>query len=171
MLFIFFSHFRPHRKSRESLFQPVFKNKVTQSPLPSGLRFSTFGYLDTSTTPSPPPPPSSAMHHHPQFVSSATMACPTHSQSNVKNHHTLPHQHHQHSHSHHQHSHRGMLQHSGSSNQSMNDGNDKGTNTGGMDNDNVHKKLPLKKDDSQTRSSDVRKSAPDVVIHGCTSTH
>lgn len=137
--------------------------------MPSGLRFSTFGYQDTSTTPSPPPPPpqSSTLHHHPQFISSATMACPTHSQSNLKNHHTLPHQHHQHSHSHHQHSHRGMLQHSGSStNQSANDGNDKGTNTS-MDNDNVvHKKLPLKKDDSQSRSyGDVRRSAPDVVIN------
>lgn len=157
---------------RESLFQPVFKNKVTQSPMPSGLRFSTFGYQ--STTPSPPPPPqlSSTIHHHPQFVSSATMACPTHSQSIVKNHHTLPHQHHQHSHSHHQH--RGMLQHSGSgTNQSTSDGNDKGTNTS-IDNDNVvHKKLPLKKDDSQSRSySDVRKSAPDVVImSGCPSSH
>jgi hypothetical protein len=66
-----------------------------------------------------------------------------------------------------------MLQHSGSgTNQSSNDGNDKGTNTS-LDNDNVvHKKLPLK-DDSHSRSySDVRKSAPDVVImSGCTSSH
>lgn len=155
---------------RESLFQPVFKNKVTQSPLPGGLRFSTFGYLDGST-PSPPPPPSI---HHQQFVASATMPCPTHSQSIAKNH-TLPHQHHQHLHSHH-HSHR-MHSNSSSTNQSSQDGgNDKGTNTmehRAIDNDDVHKKIPLKKDDSQARSySDVRKSAPDVVIiSGCTSSH
>jgi hypothetical protein len=158
--------------NRESLFQPVFKNKVTQSPIPGGLRFSTFGYLDNST-PSPPPPPSM---HHQQFVASATMPCPTHSQSNVKTH-TLPHQHHQHLHSHH-HSHR--MHSSSSTNQSSHDGNDKSTNTIGrmdehraLDNDDVHKKFPLKKDDSHSRSySDVRKSAPDVVIiSGCTSSH
>jgi hypothetical protein len=59
------------------------------------------------------------------------------------------------------------------------DGNDKavsGPNTKTdemriLDNDDVHKKIPLKKDDTQSRSySDVRKSAPDVVIiSGCTS--
>jgi hypothetical protein len=38
--------------NRESLFQPIFRNKVTQSPLPGGVRFSTFGYSDSST-PSP----------------------------------------------------------------------------------------------------------------------
>ena len=159
-------------KFRESLFQPVFKNKITQSPMPSGLRFSTFGYLDTSTsTPSPPPPPLSSVIHQPQFISSATMACPTHSQSNVKNHHTLPHQHHQHSHSHHQHNHPRMFHRSGSANQSSNDGKDKGTNAtmDRMDNDNVQKKFPLRKNDSQSKSyGDVRKSAPDVVIiSGC----
>lgn len=78
---------------------------------------------------------------------------------------------------------------SSSTNQSSLDGNDKSTNTierggsvGGsikmdehrtIDNDDVHKKFPLKKDDLQARSySDVRKSAPDVVIiSGCTSSH
>ncbi|XP_055713614.1 neuropilin and tolloid-like protein 1 [Phlebotomus papatasi] len=32
-------------QTRESLFQPIFRNKVTQSPIPSSeIRFSTFGY-------------------------------------------------------------------------------------------------------------------------------
>lgn len=134
---------------RESLFQPVFKNKVTQSPMPSGLRFSTFGYLDASAPGAP---------------------CPTHSQSNRG---TLPHPHQHHHHYHHIHS---------SSNQSSPDGNDKGTGTtndrmdefrGTMDNDDKQKKFLVKKDEAQARSfSDVRKSAPDVIIiAGCTSSH
>lgn len=130
---------------RESLFQPVFKNKVTQSPMPSGLRFSTFGYLD-STIPGAP--------------------CPTHSQSNKG---TLPHQHQHHHHYHHIHS---------SSNQSSPDGLDKGMGTSDefratIDNDDNQKKFILTRDEAQARSfSDVRKSAPDVVIiAGCTSSH
>lgn len=140
--------FTPFSDISESLFQPVFKqqNKVTQSPMPSGLRFSTFGYLDSSTP-------------------GAT--CPTHSQSNKG---TLPHQHHHHYH--HIHS---------NSNQSSPDGIDKGTGTpdrmdelrASIDNDDKQRKFLVKKDDAQTRSfSDVRKSAPDVIIiAGCTSSH
>lgn len=138
---------------RESLFQPVFKNKVTQSPMPSGLRFSTFGYMD-STIPAAP--------------------CPTHSQSNKG---TLPHQQAPHPHQHHHHYHH---IHSGS-NQSSPDAVDKGTGTSErmdefratIDNDDKQKKILLKRDDPQARSfSDVRKSAPDVVIiAGCTSSH
>lgn len=130
----------------ESLFQPVFKNKVTQSPMPSGLRFSTFGYLDSSTP---------------------GAQCPTHSQTNKG---TLPHQHHHHYH--HIHS---------NSNQSSPDGIDKGTGTpdrmdefrATIDNDDKQRKFLVKKDDAQARSfSDVRKSAPDVIIiAGCTSSH
>ncbi|XP_055627561.1 uncharacterized protein LOC129769360 [Toxorhynchites rutilus septentrionalis] len=60
-------------QTRESLFQPVFKNKVTQSPNPSNIRFSTFGYETPSQQgqPSPtqlpsvvPPPPKIKHHHH-----------------------------------------------------------------------------------------------------------
>lgn len=144
---------------RESLFQPVFKNKVTQSPMPSGLRFSTFGYLDSST-PSPPPPPSIPM---------PGAACPTHSQSNKG---TMPHQHQHHHHYHHLHS---------STNQSSPEGIDKGTGTNNrmdefratIDNDDKQKKFIMKKDDAQARSfSDVRKSAPDVIIiAGCNTSH
>ena len=132
----------------ESLFQPVFKNKVTQSPMPSGLRFSTFGYLDSSI-PAPP--------------------CPTHSQSNKG---TMPHSHqHQGHHHHYHHIH-------SNSNQSSPDAIDKGTGTSdefraALDNDDKQKKYLVKRDDTQARSfSDVRKSAPDVVIiAGCTSSH
>lgn len=58
-----------HFHYRESLFQPVFKNKVTQSPnqIPGGIRFSTFGYNSSDNgdgTPSPPPPPLSQKPHH-----------------------------------------------------------------------------------------------------------
>lgn len=136
------------RHISESLFQPVFKNKVTQSPMPSGLRFSTFGYLDASA-PGPPP-------------------CPTHSQSRG----TLPHPRQHHHHYHHIHS---------NANQSSPDGIDKGTGTNDrmdefqttIDNDDKQKKFILKKDEAQARSySDVRKSAPDVIIiAGCTSSH
>ncbi|KAG5683889.1 hypothetical protein PVAND_013149 [Polypedilum vanderplanki] len=161
-------------QTRESLFQPVFKNKVTQSPLPSGLRFSTFGYLDSSSTPSPPPPPN--IH---SIVNTAGVAslnqpinvpCPTHSSSG-KN--TLPHQHHQHLHSHH-HSHR---MHSGSTNQSSNDKGSSAKIDEQQQQQPIHEKYStLRKDDSQSSSSrsysDVRKSAPDVVIiSGCTSSH
>ncbi|CRL04102.1 CLUMA_CG017215, isoform A [Clunio marinus] len=148
-------------QTRESLFQPVFKNKVTQSPSPYGLRFSTFGYLDSST-PSPPPPPNIE-----QTIPGAS--CPTHSQSGKS---TMPHQHQHHHHYHHIHS---------STNQSSPEGIDTsavGTNVR-MDelqtmlDDDKHKKILLKRDDTQGRSySDVRKSAPDVVIiAGCTSSH
>lgn len=144
---LFLFHFLRHIS--ESLFQPVFKNKVTQSPMPSGLRFSTFGYLDASA-PGPPP-------------------CPTHSQSNKG---TLPHPRQHHHHYHHIHS---------NANQSSPDGIDKGTGTNDrmdefqttIDNDDKQKKFILKKDEAQARSySDVRKSAPDVIIiAGCTSSH
>lgn len=131
---------------RESLFQPVFKNKITQSPMPSGLRFSTFGYLDASIP---------------------VGQCPTHSQSNKG---TMPHPHQgHHHHYHHIHS---------SSNQSSPDGIDKGTGTrdefrAALESDDKQKKYLIKKDDAQARSfSDVRKSAPDVIIiAGCTSSH
>ncbi|XP_055682051.1 tolloid-like protein 2 [Lutzomyia longipalpis] len=80
-------------QTRESLFQPIFRNKVTQSPIPSSeIRFSTFGYnsppamsnighelnnpvnqpsapsvaniLEMSDLGCPPPPPPIAHHHH-----------------------------------------------------------------------------------------------------------
>lgn len=102
--------------------------------------------------------------------------CPTHSQqptNNNNNKGTLPHQHHQHHHHyHHLHS---------SSNQSSPDGIDKGTGTNDktdefratIESDDKQKKFILKRDEAQARSfSDVRKSAPDVIIiAGCTSSH
>ncbi|XP_058829976.1 uncharacterized protein LOC131689131 [Topomyia yanbarensis] len=59
-------------QTRESLFQPVFKNKVTQSPNPNSIRFSTFGYetgvpqgqLPPAQLPSVTPPPPKVKHHH-----------------------------------------------------------------------------------------------------------
>ncbi|XP_053683658.1 uncharacterized protein LOC128733851 [Sabethes cyaneus] len=57
-------------QTRESLFQPVFKNKITQSPNPSSIRFSTFGYeMDSQAglpaqLPSVTPPPPKVKHHH-----------------------------------------------------------------------------------------------------------
>lgn len=83
----------------------------------------------------------------------------------------MPHQHQHHHHYHHIHS---------STNQSSPDGIDKGTRTNGrmdefaaLEDDDKHKKILLKRDEAQARSfSDVRKSAPDVVIiAGCTSSH
>lgn len=107
------------------------------------------------------------------------MPCPTHSGKN-----TLPHQHQHHQHLHGHHHHR---LHSSSTNQSSNDGNshhdtsNKGPNANKMDEQQQqhqhqqHEKYAtLKKDDSQSSRSysDVRKSAPDVVIiSGCTSSH
>lgn len=99
------------------------------------------------------------------------VACPTHSGKN-----TLPHQHQHHQHLH-SHSHHHRL-HSSSTNQSSND--DKGSNTnnnGKMDESDDNNKIKystLKRDDTQSSRSfsDVRKSAPDVVIiSGCTSSH
>lgn len=95
--------------------------------------------------------------------------CPTHSQSNKG---TMPHSHqHQGHHHHYHHIH-------SSSNQSSPDSNDKGTGTSdeiraALDNDDKQKKFIMKRDDAQARSfSDVRKSAPDVIIiAGCTSSH
>lgn len=129
-------------RTRESLFQPVFKNKVTQSPMPSNLRFSTFGYQDPQVPGAPPP-------------------CPSHGPSKQN---TLPHQHSHHHHYHHIHS---------SSNKSSPDV-DKGVGTSeAFEVDERTKKILVKKDDAQARSySDVRKSAPDVIIiAGCTSSH
>jgi hypothetical protein len=118
-----------------------------------------------SSTPSPPPPPNL------QTIP-GNVPCPTHSQSNKG---TLPHQH---SHQHHQHHHHYL--HS-SANQSSPEGIDKGTGTNArmdefrttIDNDDKQKKFLVKKDEAQARSfSDVRKSAPDVIIiAGCTSSH
>nr|XP_029732898.1 uncharacterized protein LOC109416133 [Aedes albopictus] len=68
-------------QTRESLFQPVFKNKVTQSPNPNSIRFSTFGYeaqqpsgggggggggsqSPPTQLPSVTPPPPKVKHHH-----------------------------------------------------------------------------------------------------------
>ncbi|XP_058119715.1 uncharacterized protein LOC131293522 [Anopheles ziemanni] len=66
-------------QTRESLFQPVFKNKVNQSPnqLQNSIRFSTFGYesqqqqqqqqqqqLEQQQLPSVTPPPPRVKHHH-----------------------------------------------------------------------------------------------------------
>lgn len=122
------------------------------------------------------------MAHHQQHMSSqagismSNVPCPTHS-SGGKN--TLPHshqhQHHQHLHQHH-HSHR---LHSSSTNQSSNDEENKGSHVNLDEQQQQHpqhaeKFSTLKRDDSQaSRSySDVRKSAPDVVIiSGCTSSH
>ena len=93
------------------------------------------------------------------------MPCPTHSGKNTLSH---QHQHHQHLHSH---SHHHRL-HSNSTNQSCND--DKGSNANKMDENDEKKYSTLKRDDMQSSRSfsDVRKSAPDVVIiSGCTSSH
>ena len=93
------------------------------------------------------------------------MPCPTHSGKN-----TLPHQHQHHQHLH-SHSHHHRL-HSNSTNQSSND--DKGSNANKMDESDEKKYSTLKRDDMQSSRSfsDVRKSAPDVVIiSGCTSSH
>jgi hypothetical protein len=72
----------------------------------------------------------------------------------------MPHQHHHHYH--HIHS---------SANQSSPEGIDKGTVA--MDHDEKQKKYVMKKDDAAARSfSDVRKSAPDVIIiAGCNTQH
>ncbi|XP_062549371.1 uncharacterized protein LOC134213920 [Armigeres subalbatus] len=59
-------------QTRESLFQPVFKNKITQSPNPNSIRFSTFGYeaqqpgghSPPTQLPSVTPPPPKVKHHH-----------------------------------------------------------------------------------------------------------
>ena len=154
---------------------------MTQSPcpLPGSLRFSTFGY--DSSTPSPPPPPLShiPMHQNQQhnIQTSSVMvgtggSCPTHSQQ-TKN--SLPsHQHHQH-HQHHHHYHH--LQDQANLNK-----DDRNTSTSkiemndfGMmtDDDTKHKKNVLKKDENQAKSySDIRKSAPDVIIiSGCNTSH
>jgi transcription initiation factor IIF auxiliary subunit len=88
---------------------------------------------------------------------------------------TMPHshQHHQHLHGHH-HSHR---LHSSSTNQSSND-DSKGSCERKMDEQqqqqqkNIEKYATIRRDDSSRSFSDVRKSAPDVVIiSGCTSSH
>jgi hypothetical protein len=109
------------------------------------LRFSTFGYPDSQVPGAPP--------------------CPSHGPSRQS---TLPHQHSHHHHYHHIHS---------SSNKSSPDV-DKGVGTaddfraaleGGGDE--RHKKILVKKDEARSYS-DVRKSAPDVIIiAGCTSSH
>ncbi|XP_053677403.1 uncharacterized protein LOC128727509 [Anopheles nili] len=65
-------------QTRESLFQPVFKNKVNQSPnqLQNSIRFSTFGYesqqqqqqqqqqQELQQLPAVTPPPPRVKHHH-----------------------------------------------------------------------------------------------------------
>uniref|UniRef100_A0A182QVT1 CUB domain-containing protein n=1 Tax=Anopheles farauti TaxID=69004 RepID=A0A182QVT1_9DIPT len=58
-------------QTRESLFQPVFKNKVNQSPnqLQNSIRFSTFGYesqqhQEQQQLPAVTPPPPRVKHHH-----------------------------------------------------------------------------------------------------------
>lgn len=151
----------------------MFKNKVTQSPCPkpnSGIRFSTFGYPTDYSTPSPPPPPAAA-----SSISIGSPAqCPTHSQMTSKV--MMPSQH---SHQHHHHFHH-IHSNSSSTNQSSGEGNDKGTSTNirmddyrTIDNDDKQKKFVVKKDETQARSfSDLRKSAPDVIIiSGCTTQH
>ncbi|CAO1392044.1 unnamed protein product [Diamesa serratosioi] len=164
-------------QTRESLFQPVFKNKVTQSPcpLPGNLRFSTFGY--DSSTPSPPPPPLSHIPIHQnqqQHIQTSSVmvgqgSCPTHSQQTKS---TGPHQHHQHHHHYHH------LQ-----DQANLNSNDRKTSTSRAEmndfgmmtdlDDAKHKKYVLKKDEHQAKSySDIRKSAPDVIIiSGCNTSH
>lgn len=85
----------------------------------------------------------------------------------------MPHQHQHHHHYHHIHS---------STNQSSPEGIDKASGTttrmddfrAAVENDDKQKKYLVKKEDAaQARSfSDVRKSAPDVIIiAGCTSSH
>lgn len=145
---------------RESLFQPVFKNKVTQSPcpIPGGIRFSTFGY--DSTTPSPPPPPLSQI---PTAHNIPLGSCPTHNQKTG----TLPHQK---GHMHHHHYH-----HVHNSGLPKKPEMKTATTTIEMEDfdsteDEKHKKYIIKKDETQQRSfSDIRKSAPDVII--MTSSH
>lgn len=183
--------------NRESLFQPVFKNKITQSPCPvSQIRFSTFGY---DSTPSPPPPPLSQIPPPPNppiQTSSMTIGpmgyCPAHfSQGTITppKPTTLPHQHHQHQHHHHYHHVHNPNQNPGKS-KSNSESNSEGIG-GGPDNnitkvaktalelqdysstrDPDNKKFIVKKDDPQSRSfSDIRKSAPDVIIMTSTSSH
>lgn len=145
--------------------------------MPGNLRFSTFGY--DSTTPSPPPPPVShiPMHQNQHNIQTSsamvgTGSCPTHSQQTKNS--TLPHQHHQHHHHyHHLQDQQANLNRdenrskTATSKVEMND-------FGGMtDDDAKHKKYALKKDETQARSfSDIRKSAPDVIIiSGCNTSH
>lgn len=98
-----------------------------------------------------------------------TGTCPTHSQQS-KN--SLPHQHHQHHHHYHHLQDQANLnkdenRKTATSKVEMND-------FGGMtDDDAKHKKYVLKKDENQARSfSDIRKSAPDVIIiSGCNTSH
>lgn len=142
--------------------------------MPENLRFSTFGY--DSSTPSPPPPPVShiPMHQNQHNIQTSSVmvgtgSCPTHSQQS-KN--SLPHQHHQHHHHYHHLQDQANLNRdenrkTATSKIEMND-------FGGMtDDDAKHKKYVLKKDETQARSfSDIRKSAPDVIIiSGCNTSH
>jgi hypothetical protein len=155
-LILFFLVFLFTNFYRESLFQPVFnRNKITQSPCPSGMRFSTFGHLDSSSTPSPPLPPSSSIVTH----------CPSHSMKQL----SMPHQHSHHHHYHHLHS---------STNPSISaDEIDNSMGTiGTINSKEKGKKLLMKKDEAMALSRSVagesRKSAPDVIIiAGCNTSH
>ncbi|XP_058060245.1 uncharacterized protein LOC131210937 [Anopheles bellator] len=72
-------------QTRESLFQPVFKNKVNQAPnqLPNSIRFSTFGYESQQQQQQPP------QEHQPQQLPAVTPPPPR-----VKHHHHHHHHHH-----------------------------------------------------------------------------
>lgn len=138
--------------SRDSLFQPIFRNKVTQSPLPAGLRFSTFGYSDSSAS-SPPSLPPGLTNFGASLPRDAS-SC----------------QHHPH------HNNRSFR----SSISQTSDGSDNSSNVmvNSIDRQ-QQKRFIIKKDEStstvssagqqqQVMSSDMRKSAPDVVIiSGC----
>ena len=144
---------------RESLFQPVFKNKVTQSPnqMTNSLRFSTFGYNAPQQIqiPAETPPPPKVKHHH----------------------------HHHHHHLHHIQDPSSTLPKMKASTAiemddlgTINDnttqtGDDGSGGGGGLFGDLKTKRFILKKDDLTQRSfgSDIRKSAPDVII--MTSSH
>lgn len=145
--------------SSESLFQPVFsRSKHSQSPMHSaGMRFSTFGHLESST-PSPPLPPPPAA------------SCPTHSMRQL----SMSHQHSHHHHYHHLHSSTNPMSNVDEMDASM------GT-IGTINSKEKAKKFLLKKDEAAlmtaTRSAgggggESRKSAPDVIIiAGCNTSH
>lgn len=141
---------------RESLFQPIFRNKVTQSPLPAGVRFSTFGYSDSST-PSPPSLPP-GLSKFPSSNSRENSSCQHH-----------PHHHH----------YRNLLSTSLSQ---TSEGSDNSSGMGTTNASDRQKRFIIKKDEAtstagmgnqqqeqqQVMSSEMRKSAPDVVIiSGC----
>jgi hypothetical protein len=152
---IFHLYIHAHNNSlfnRDSLFQPIFRNKVTQSPLPTGVRFSTFGYSDSST-PSPSIQQPQANNQYNKFNA-----------PNMKENLCQHHSHHHH------------YRHLPSSSSQKSESSDN-SSMGTINLNDRQKKFIMKKDESvgtlSTSPSNeiIRNSAPDVVvISGCTST-